>query len=208
MEVPSFVKRSNIAPKIVIPNPNNKEGRERVYISRKFTNGWKDQPFTSKDCPDCFSGVYVHEDEDPGNQTIHPSYLTVVTRKKWVPYGLKGWKNASKELCFIAKKLMSPNEGVANIREVYNSDIIAKRMPNGKFWLADSLVRTDEEGTHFFMMYVDNGKIKTSELCLIDSSGVHDKAGDVEASILAVVTLDTIINDSKTDRVRGLWDYY
>lgn len=203
MNVPRFVRRSNIDSEIEIPNLG-KEGTKREYISKKNVNGFEDQTFTSNDCPDYFHGAYIREDEDPGNGTYHPSYLVPVTKKPWIPFGKKGWLAVFKdfELDKIARKLLSQYD-IANVRSARESDLNGVDIPAGKFWLSTPTTIIYNNNVCLGIKYVDNGVIK--RVNLYDSS-TYERLCNAEAGILAVVTTDTVIEDEEQkEGVRGLW---
>lgn len=208
MEVPMIIERSKIAPEITFKNPGKQEGKTRTYTSLESVNGYADQLFTDDDCPDTFCGLYVHEDVDPGNGKLHPSYLTVVTQKSWKPYGYKGW-NAWRELGRISRTLLA-SEGFAEVRAATVADLEGVDVPKGKFWLASPTFKNDNWGTHFYMTYVSNGEIKSAQLfrtyTSLKASGSFEYNADIYAGILAVVTLNTVIkDDGTTKRVPWMW---
>lgn len=203
MEVLEFVGEGNVAPRISIPNPAYEE--ERVYVSNRISNGWREQKFTSKEYPEIFMGTYIHDEYDHGNGKLHPAYMTIITKSNWTAAGKQGWLNV-KELDSIPRKLLS-QEGIANIRSARIEDFAGMEMPEGKFWLASPSFMTDKEGTHFYIPYVENGKIKNANTYHIDNSnriyGVEASAG-----ILAIVVLETVIKDMEIkEKPRTLWDF-
>lgn len=205
MEVPTFILRSKISPQIDFPNLGKQEGAPREYTSKKYVNGYKKQQFTSDDCPDTFYGFYIHDDEDPGNGTLHPSYLTVVTTKPWVPYGRQGW-DAHRELSLISRKLLASEE-FAEVRAATVEDLEGVTVPKGKYWLASPTLTFNGFATHCYLRYVDDGKIKPAELFCTRGEGVYEGAATINAGILAVVTLNTIIREDKpSESVPFLWN--
>lgn len=199
MEVPKITKRSMISPHITFPIPGKVEGAPREYISLKLLNGYKNQSFTTDDCPDNLCGYYIHNDEDPGNGSLHPSYLTVLTNKTLVMYGRCGWRNVSQELDHIVKKLLS-SDGFAEVRAATVGDVENANVPMGKFLLASSTITFDWTKTRCSIKYVDNGNIRSTELlCSTTDSMVETTSKLDSAGILAVVTLDTIIKDDSFD---------
>lgn len=206
MEATTIVIPNSFVPKITIQNPKQK-GSPRFYTSKKEVNGWMNQTFTSDDYPDSFPGVFIHEDEDPGNGKMHSSYLTVVTKKPWEPYGQQGWRGW-RELDLIPRKLLA-QEDFSNVRSVRESDLKGIELPKGKYWLADPTFKIDRTGTHFYMKYVDNGKIKTVELCHEHNSIIYLTGSNIGAGILAVVTLNDVIRkNTPKEKPRSLWQSY
>lgn len=208
MDVPVFVRRDNIEYDITIPNMG-KEGKRREYISRKAVNGLEDQTFTSDDCPSSFTGIYIGEEEDPGNGKLHPSYLVPVTEKSWIPFGKQGVVAATQdfELDSIARKLLA-QQGIANIRSVRESDLRDVDIPTGRYWLSTPASVIYDDGVRFGLKYVYNGEVKSFELYDTCNLNVHEKAGDIEACILAVVSIDTVIEDDEPrETARTLWNF-
>ena len=203
MEVLEFVNKGNIVPKISIPNPTWEEGR--VYVSKRVNNGWREQRFTSKEYPEIFKGTYIHDEYDQENGKLHPAYITVITKSNWIVSGKQGWLDV-KELDYIPRKLLS-QEGIANIRSARIEDFVGMEMPEGKFWLASQSFITDREGTHFYIPYAENGKIKNADIYHIDNSN-RIYGSDASAGILAIVVLETVIKDVEiTEKTRTLWDF-
>lgn len=207
MEVPVFVRRSNIEYEITIPNVGM-EGSRREYISRKVVNGLVDQEFTSDDCPSSFTGIYIGEEEDPGNGNLHPSYLVPVTEKSWIPFGKQGVVAATQEfeLDSIARRLLA-QQGIANIRSARESDLRDVDIPAGRYWISTPASVIYNDGVRLGLKYVDNGEVKGFELYDTCNLNAFEKAGDIEACILAVVSIDIIIEDDEPrEKPRGLYD--
>lgn len=201
MQVPKSITIDQIKQKIMIPNPGRREGNKRVFESKELVNGYRNQIFTSYDYPENIPGIYIHLEMDPGNGKIHPAYLTVCTESGISLWGKEGWLNGPKEMDRIPRNLLS-QPGIANIRNIRESDLSFKKKIEGKFWLPSPTFANGAK-TEFLMRYMDSGRIRTCNLYRSDG-----KEEGTNCSILAVVVLDTnvIFEKTSSDRSRWLWE--
>lgn len=195
-----------IQKKIIVPNPGKKEGKRRECVSREIVNGWKNQLFTSDDYPDEIPAIYTGKnEEDPGNGECHPLYVVSVITEPLELFGKVGWYAWMKEFDRILRTLFA-QKGIANIRCAKESDFEHIKKPEGKFWLPNPIFTNDKDGlTHFYMRYMNNGKIATCDLYHQDGEGFGGHTG---CGLLAAISLDTVIvsKDVIESKPRGLWD--
>lgn len=192
-----FMQKDSIPSEVDIPNPGMMEGEEkRIYVSRKPVNGLANQTFTSKDCPERFCGVSIGEEEDLGNNSIHPAYLVPITSKPFSMYGKVGWEDKD-ELRLIAKTFIG-QKGIACVRAATIDDLDKlsfSKIPRGIYWLGDTDFSVDSSGVHFYRYYMKNGEVKAVKFFRYYNQKLYLEKVNVQAGILSVVVFETIIKD-------------
>ena len=185
MKVSRTLTRDQVPKEIIIPNPGLQEGEvSRKYVVKSHINGFREQTFTSYDYPKEIPGIFLHYEEDPGNEEIHPVYLTVCMNKRFYLWGREGWFNGPSQMDEIPRVLLS-QPGLAVVRSVKESELrYLNKKPEGKIWMP-TITFANGARTEFMIRYLENQKINTCTLYTSDG-----KNEGTDCAILATVTLD------------------